>query len=90
MCPFLQQFPKIIAHFYCREELQFKDSPFTVEEELKRETVNKQEEGNRTGSPKEHVQQVTTQLDFCSECDLHNFIAEMKVIWQCFIHWRDY
>nr|XP_049462674.1 calcineurin-binding protein cabin-1-like [Anopheles coluzzii] len=62
------------------EELQFKDSPFTVEEEkeLKRETVNKQEEGNRTGSPKEHVQQVTTQLDFCSECDLHNFIVEMK------------
>uniref|UniRef100_A0A182P907 Calcineurin-binding protein cabin-1 MEF2-binding domain-containing protein n=1 Tax=Anopheles epiroticus TaxID=199890 RepID=A0A182P907_9DIPT len=61
------------------EDLCFKGSPFISETQKNAEDENdSKEEGKSTDSPGNREQNITTQLDFCCECDLHKFVAEMK------------
>uniref|UniRef100_A0A182REV5 Calcineurin-binding protein cabin-1 MEF2-binding domain-containing protein n=1 Tax=Anopheles funestus TaxID=62324 RepID=A0A182REV5_ANOFN len=59
------------------EDQRFKDSPFVIEDRTEPQsdqTVEEQPPESTEGSPLH----TTTQMEFCRECNLHNFVAEMK------------
>ncbi|XP_052903342.1 calcineurin-binding protein cabin-1-like [Anopheles moucheti] len=73
----VDSFLKQAVKQHLSENTRFKDSPFVMDE--RHEPQGEQvEQVAQTDSPEGSIQPIITQLDFCCECNLHNFVAEMK------------